>query len=111
MGSVIAIPRSSANAKNADTIGGSELIPETIMKPSATVTSKIARLRNFWPPKRTDFVISPCSLPKAIKLPLKETAPMRPPTAAIVRCTRLCSLPPYSSTAAIAPAAPPPMPL
>ncbi len=36
---------------------------------------------------------------------------MKPPTAAMVRCTRLCSLPLYSSTAAIAAAAPPPMPL
>ncbi len=81
------------------------------MKPKPTVTSKIAKFTNFWPPKRTDLVIKPCSLAKAIKLPLKDTAPMKPPTAAMVRCTRLCSLPLYSSTAAMAAAAPPPMPL
>ncbi len=73
--------------------------------------SRIARFKNFWPLKRTDFVIKPCSLAKAIKLPLKDTAPMKPPTVAMVRCTKLCSLPLYSSTAAIAAAAPPPMPL
>ena len=55
--------------------------------------------------------MSPCSFPNAIRLPLKETAPMKPPTEAMVRCTMLCSLPLYSSTAAIAAAAPPPMPL
>ncbi len=56
-------------------------------------------------------MIKPCSLAKAIKLPLNDTAPMKPPAAAMVRWTMLCSLPLYSSTAAIAAAAPPPMPL
>ena len=46
-----------------------------------------------------------------MRLPLKDTAPMKAPVVAMVRCTTLVSPPPYSSTAAIAAAAPPPMPL
>ena len=55
------------------------------MKPNAAVTSNMARFINFWPPKRTDLVINPCSFAKAIKLPLKDTEPMKPPTVAMVR--------------------------
>jgi len=36
---------------------------------------------------------------------------MKPPIVAMVKCVMLCSLPRYSSTAAMAAAAPPPMPL
>ena len=113
MGSVIATPRISANTKSSDTTGSPDSAPTplTTMKPKPTVISNIAKLTNFWPEKRTDLVIKPCNLANAIRLPLKETAPMNPPTAAMVRCTGLCSLPLYSSTAAIAAAAPPPMPL
>ena len=81
------------------------------MNPKPTVTSKMARFKNFWPPKRTDLVINPCNLAKAIRLPLKDTEPMKPPMVAMVRWVILCSLPRYSSTAAMAAAAPPPIPL
>ena len=116
IGNVIATPRSSANPKNNETAGrpsnGSpKSMPETTMNPSATVTSNMAKFRNFWPPKRTDLVIKPCSFAKAIKLPLNDTEPMKPPMVAMVRCVMLCSLPRYNSTAAMAAAAPPPMPL
>ena len=111
MGRVMATPSSSANAKNNETAGSPASMPETTMKPKAAVTSNMARLTNFWPPKRTDLVINPCSLANAIKLPLNDTEPMKPPMRAMVRCVTLCSLPRYNSTAAIAAAAPPPMPL
>ena len=64
------------------------------MKPRPTVISNIARFTNFWPPKRTDFVIKPCNFAKAIRLPLNDTEPMKPPMVAMVRCVMLCSLPP-----------------
>ena len=111
MGSVMAMPRLKAKTKNKETAGKPACMPETTMNPSASVISNIARFRNLWPPKRTDLVIKPCNLANAIRLPLKETAPMKPPITAMVRCVGLCSLPPYNSTAAIAAAAPPPMPL
>ena len=68
-------------------------------------------VRNFCPPKRRLPLIRPCSLLKAIALPLKETAPMMPPTTARVLMAGPGEPPRYSSTAAIAAAAPPPMPL
>jgi hypothetical protein len=39
-------------------------------------------LTNFWPPKRTVLFSTPCSFAHAIKLPLKEIAPMMPPITA-----------------------------
>ena len=105
------MPSSSASTKNSETTGRPAFAPETTMTPSAAVASNIAKFTNFCPPKRTDLVIKPCSLAKAIRLPLKDTAPMNPPIVAMARCTTLCSVPRYSSTAAMAAAAPPPMPL
>ena len=81
------------------------------MKPRPAVISNIARFTNFWPPKRTDLVIRPCNFAKAIRLPLNDTEPMNPPMVAMVKCVMLCSLPRYSATAAMAAAAPPPIPL
>jgi hypothetical protein len=81
------------------------------MTPNTSAASRMSRFTIFWPLKRTDFVIRPWSLPKAMRLPLKDTEPMNPPMVAIARCTMFCSAPRYSSTAAMAAAAPPPMPL
>ena len=39
----------------------------------------MTRLTNFCPPNRTDFVIRPWSFANAIRLPLKDTEPMKPP--------------------------------
>src|SRR5260370_28265886 len=72
MGRVIPTPRIKAAAKNAETTAVLSLIPETTRVPRPTAMSRIAQFKNFWPLKRTDFVIKPCSLAKAIKLPRSE---------------------------------------
>ncbi len=110
MGSVMATPQQQGKHEKqgdpqADRPGRPGPRRRTTMKPNPAVTSRMARFTNFWPPKRTDLVIKPWSFAKAIRLPLKDTEPMKPPTVAIVRCTMLCSLPRYSSTAAMAAAA------
>ena len=53
----------------------------------------------------------PSSLPQAISEPDSDTAPMIPPSTAMTRMMLPCALWPNSSIAAIAAAAPPPMPL
>ena len=47
IGSVIATPSSSAQAKNAVTTGGPACRPDTTKNPHATVAIKMARFRNF----------------------------------------------------------------
>jgi len=44
----------------------------TINTPHAAMPTTSNRLKICWPEKRYDFLIKPCSLPKAIKLPEKE---------------------------------------
>ena len=65
----------------------------------------------FWPGKRNDFLMSPCSLAKAIMLPENEiepmSAPMMPRMAKLADIVVGC----MNSAAAISAAAPPPMPL
>ena len=94
IGSVMAMPSSSAKPKNSETAAGPVEAPETTAAPAAMVAIRIARFTSFWPEKRTDLVIKPWSLANAMRLPLKETEPMKPPIAAIVRCVRFCSVPP-----------------
>ena len=65
----------------------------------------------FWPRNRKLRLISPWSLPNAIKLPENDTAPMMPPSTPSASTAAPCTSPANSSTAAMAPAAPPPMPL
>ena len=46
----------------------------------------------FWPRKRKLRLISPCSLPNAIRLPANDTAPMMPPrtpSTSVGRAVRL----------------------
>ena len=71
-------------------MAGPACVPETISAPSASVATSTARFTAFWPPKRTDLVISPCSFANAMRLPLKDTEPMKPPTAAMA----VCAMPP-----------------
>ncbi len=79
--------------------------------PTVTVAAITSMLTMFWPLNRNERLISPCSLPKATRLPLNEIAPISAPTTASVdMVSDMCS-PRYSSTAAIAAAAPPPKPL
>ena len=84
IGSVMVIPSSSARANNPVTTAKVPFTCVATSAPSASAATSSSRLRNCWPPKRTLRVMSPCSLPKAMALPLKETAPMMPPTTASV---------------------------
>ena len=111
IGSVIVTPSTSASTKNAVTTAGLVFMPVAISAPSTTATARISILKNCWPPKRKDFLMSPCSLPNAMPEPENDTAPIRPPSTANAPNTGLSVGPRYSSTAAIAAAAPPPMPL
>ncbi len=81
------------------------------MTASTTAPASTSRLMTFWPGNRNDFLMMPCSLAKAIMLPLKLTepmsAPMMPRTAKLVGMVSGF----MNSTAAISAAAPPPMPL
>ncbi len=82
MGSVIATPSSSEKAKNKDTAGrpSAPHPPEIDQEPQSHRRPAISpNSTNFWPPKRTDLVIKPCSFANAIKLPLNDTEPMKPP--------------------------------
>ncbi len=54
------------------------------MAPSTSAATSSSMLKICWPEKRMLFVISPCSLPNAIALPLNDTDPMIPPTTASV---------------------------
>ena len=60
---------------------------------------------------RNGLVITPSSLAQAIKDPDSETAPISAPSRVTTNCVLPCAFAPNSSTAAIAPAAPPPIPL
>ncbi len=87
IGSVMVIPSTSASANSAVTCPGScspaPMCAVTI-PPSSSVAARMTRLMTCCPEKRRLRLISPCSLPKAIALPLKEIAPMIPPTTASV---------------------------
>ena len=82
MGSVMAMPNSSASPKIIDTCSGSAPWCSTTMTPTASEPRNSRPLTNFWPPKRSVLLMTPCSLAQAIKLPLNEMAPMMPPTTA-----------------------------
>jgi len=111
IGSVMLTPSTSASTKMPVTTPGEVLTCDATSAPSASAAMRTMSVRNFCPPKRRLPWMSPCSLPKAMALPLKDTAPIMPPTTARVLIAMPTAAPRYSSTAAIAAAAPPPMPL
>jgi hypothetical protein len=111
MGSVMLTPSTSASTKMPVMTAGDEFSCAATRAPSASAPMRMMSVRNFCPPKRRLPWMRPCSLPNAMALPLKETAPMMPPTTARVLMETPAAPPRYSSTAAIAAAAPPPMPL
>ena len=52
----------------------------TAITARTTAPARTSRLSTFWPGNRNDFLMIPCSLAKAIMLPLKLTEPMSAPT-------------------------------
>ncbi len=84
IGRVMVRPRRSASAKKAVITGGVAFNPNATIAPSTSAAANRSRLKICWPEKRMLRVMRPCSLPKAIALPLKDTEPMMPPTTARV---------------------------
>ena len=111
IGSVIVTPSSSASANSNATWPGMPPPWTTMIPPATVVTARIAKFTKFWPRNRKLRLMSPWSLPKAMRLPENDTAPMMPPSTPSVSTATPWTSPANSSTAAMAPAAPPPMPL
>ena len=76
-----------------------------------SVTSIAAAFKYCWPATRHGALSTPSSLAQATSEPESETAPISAPSRVTPSCVGPWVLAPNSSTAAIAPAAPPPMPL
>ena len=68
-------------------------------------------LKACWPGTRNGFLMTRSSLAQAISEPDSDTAPISAPINVTTSWVTPSALLPNSSTAAIAPAAPPPMPL
>ena len=111
IGSVIVMPSTSASTKNALTTAGRALTPLATMAPSTIAPPRIRMLRNCWPPKRNERLISPCSLPKAMPEPREGHRADQPAEHRERAVGDAVEVALVSSTAAIAAAAPPPMPL
>ena len=110
IGNVIVMPSSNASTNSAATICGAPPWT-TIAPPASSVAASTTMLTKFWPGNRMLRLMSPCSLANAMRLPENDTAPMMPPSTPRVSTAVPCTSPANSSTAAMAPAAPPPMPL
>ena len=82
MGSVMVTPMTSAATKKSVTYRASPCTPEAIIAPSTTAAPRMTTLTTCWPLKRKLFLMSPCSLPKAMIEPENDTAPIRPPSTA-----------------------------
>ena len=83
----------------------------TITPATASVASMTAALTACWPLTRHGCLRTPSSLAHAITEPDRDTAPINPPSRVTMSWVVPCVRPPNNSTAAIEPAAPPPMPL
>ena len=68
-------------------------------------------LKACWPGTRNGLLRTPSSFAQAISEPDSDTAPISAPINVTTSWVAPWALSPNSSTAAIAPAAPPPMPL
>ena len=94
IGSVIVTPSKSASTNNAVTTGARRRRARRPAPPATSVPASTTMLTKFWPRKRKLRLMSPWSLPNAIKLPENDTAPMMPPstpsmsTAGAVRLAR-----------------------
>ncbi len=110
-GNVISTPKLKAATKNR--IISVSPPPKTISaNPSRTANAVTVTLTCCWRRNRMGrSLISRCSLAKATRLPLNAIAPIRAPATARTSRPVPGSSPRSSSTAAMAPAAPPPMPL
>ena len=86
IGSVMVIPSSSASTKKPVTIAGVALAGAITSAPRMSVAMSSSRFSSCWPRKRRLRVMRPWSLPKATALPLKETAPMMPPSTPSESC-------------------------
>ena len=111
MGRVFSTPKASASAKKISSSLPPVSADITSMPPSTRVRPNTARLKWCCSGKRSGRLMSPCSLAKATREPEKETEPIRAPLTASARKIPECSSPLSNSTAAMAAAAPPPMPL
>ena len=120
MGRAIIAPKARASRKNTEINPPLVLWLTATTKPSSTALAKIAILTFCWPEKRNlasslkNF--SSCNLPNATTEPENDTAPINAPATAMIR-TEVAGAAAWlpwsfnSSTAAIAAAAPPPIPL